>query len=840
MRMPADEMTRHLATGLDPAEARRRLEHDGANEIESERPRTVLRIAAELLSEPMFLLLIAAAGIYLVLGDLRESLVLVASIAVIAGITLFQERRTENALARLRDLSSPRAAVIRNGVEQRIPGREVVLGDVVLLREGDRVAADAQLHEAIGLSVDESIITGESLPVDKVALSEATDDAQARVSAGTLIVRGHGVGIVIATGARSDLGRIGHALQTLEPEVTPLFREVRRVVRLIAIGALCLCVLIALAYALREQNWLAGILAGITVAMGVLPEEFPVVLTLFLAMGAWRISRANVLARRLPAVESIGAATVLCVDKTGTLTENRMRVAIVASPEERCDLRVAPTLASDSLRDVLFIAAAASETKAFDPMEKAIHESLQTLSADLASRLREMDLIREYDFTPQLPAVTHVWQTGNASDALVAMKGAPETVLDLCRIGDPLRARLLKEIGAHAQDGLRMLAVASARHASQSLPPDPSGFELHLLGFIGLADPLRAEVPATLATCRDAGIRVAMITGDHPGTARAIAQQAGFRTSEGLLTGAEIARLGEDELRQRVRNVTLFARMSPDQKLRVVQALQANGEVVAMTGDGVNDAPSLKAADIGVAMGARGTDVAREAAAIVLVDDSFTSLVGAVRLGRRIYENIAHAMTYIIAVHVPMAGMGLLPVLLGWPLLLFPMHVLFLEFVIDPACAFVFEADPESPDVMRRPPRGKGARMFDAAMLVRGLILGSVALLVCLLVYGLALQSLPETQARALAFIAMVSANLALIFVARSRTQSFVAIVMRPNRLFWWIVALAGGALMYSLYNSAAASLFQFTPPPPAWAATAAVAAIASVLLSGRIARRGA
>lgn len=837
MNAPGTESDRHLAQGLSSAEAAQRLASDGANEIEGEQPRTALRIAREILMEPMFALLLAAAGIYLLLGDLRESLVLAASIAVIAVITWFQERRTEHALARLRDLSSPRALVIRDGVEQRIAGREVVLGDVILLREGDRVPADAIVHAATALSIDESLLTGESLPADKQAVSAECTDERTRVSAGTLIVRGYGVGTVVATGSRSEIGKIGRALHTLTPETTALFREVRHIVRWVAVGALLLCAVIALMYALLRHDWLGGILAGITVAMGVLPEEFPVVLTLFLAMGAWRISRVGVLARRMPAVESIGAVTVLCVDKTGTLTENRMRVALIVSLQVAVDLRSAPTVTDAEVLRVLDIAAAASEPEAFDPMEKAIHESHLTLAPQAAAQLKQMQLVREYDLTPQLPAVTHVWQRDPAGDAIVAVKGAPETVLDLCHIEGARRLQLLEQVALHAGNGLRMLAVATGQHASDIMPADPRGFELQLLGFIGLADPLRSDVPAALATCHEAGIRVVMITGDHPGTALAIARQAGL-DSQDALTGTDIAALDESRLRERVRSVNIFARMSPDRKLHLVQILKANGEVVAMTGDGVNDAPALKAADIGVAMGARGTDVAREAASIVLVNDDFGSLVAAVRLGRRIYDNIRHAMTYIVAVHIPIAGMGLLPVLFGWPLLFYPLHVLFMEFVIDPACAFVFEADPESSDVMRRQPRRSDARLFDKATLLRGIALGTVVLLVSLAVYGVALLHLPDTEARALAFIALVSSNLTLIFVSRSRSQTFAAVAARPNRIFWWIVAAAAVALVVVVSSPTIAPLFRFTTPPPVLTVVIAMLAMLAVLTAGLIQRR--
>jgi Ca2+-transporting ATPase len=624
----------------------------------------------------------------------------------------------------------------------------------------------------------------------------------------------------------------------LPAETTRLFREVRRIVRWVAVSALTLCAAIALIYAVTRDDWLGGVLAGITLAMGVLPEEFPVVLTVFLAVGAWRISRAGVLTRRMPAVEAIGAATLLAVDKTGTLTENRMQVVLLeSSAGDACDLRNPHAIVTDAAARVLGTALAASERSPFDPMERAIHEAAKLLAPASAARLQGMDLIREYDLTPELLAVTHVWQS-DSQHSEIAVKGAPETVFELCRLDAQYRTRLLQRVATHAADGLRVLAVAQgAADTSASLPESPRELHLELLGLICLADPLRSDVPATLAECTRAGVRVVMITGDYAGTAVAIATQAGFDTRGGVLSGAEIEALADEDLQRRIATVNIYVRTKPEHKLRLVQMFKARGEVVAMTGDGVNDAPALRAAHIGVAMGRRGTDVAREAAALVLVDDDFASLVAAVRLGRRIYSNIRHAMTYLVAVHIPIAGLGLLPVLFGWPLLFTPVLVLFLEFIIDPACAFVFEADAEAPDIMRRPPRRPDEPLFSGALLRRGLALGLAMLALCAIVYGAALQLRPVDEARTLAFLTLVAANLALIFVSRSRSESLARILIKPNRVYWWIVALASLMLALAIGHPGLAEVFRFAAPP--WPAIFAVAglAIGSVLGFGWLLR---
>jgi len=783
--------------------------------------------------EPMFLLLMAASALYVALGDLREAAILAVSMLAVVGITIAQERRTDRALSKLRDLSSPRALVIRDGVEQRIAGRDVVVGDLIVLREGDRVATDGTLIGATMLAIDESILTGESLPVEKAARADRDASEGACVYSSSLIVQGFGTARVTAIGAGTEVGKIGRVLTSLQAETTGLFSEVRRLVRWVATAGLALCAAIAVIYGATRGDWLAGVLAGITVAMSVLPEEFPLVLTVFLAMGAWRISRVGVLTRRMPALESIGAATVLAVDKTGTLTENRMQVVAIDTLHEHVDI-TSDTPLDPRAEQVLQVALAASERRPFDPMERGIHATARQLIAMHVQTLREMQLIREYDLTPELLAVTHVWQATNERQATVAVKGAPETVMALCRLDAATRSALMERVNNTARRGLRILGVAQGSVAADELPATPRDFDLSFLGFICLADPLRADVPAALAECKQAGIRVVMITGDYAGTALAIAAQAGFDTSGGVLTGAEIESMDEEELKQRVRAVNVYARAKPQHKLRLVQAFKSDGHEVVMTGDGVNDAPALKAAHVGVAMGGRGTDVAREAAALVLVNDDFNSLVASVRLGRRIYTNIRHAMSYIVSVHIPIAGMGLLPVLFGWPLLLFPVHVLFLEFVIDPTCAFVFEADPESPDVMRQPPRSRTAPLFSGPLLKRSIGLGLCVLIVAVCVYGLAIPPLGDSGARALVFVCLVFSNLALIFVSRSRDGNIGRVLNRHNNIYWGVAALACVALAGAIYLPAVADVFKFSPPP--WQAVAIVAAVtvSLVLATGR------
>jgi P-type Ca2+ transporter type 2C len=830
---------RRTYTGLTASEAARRLCTEGPNALPGRRDQRVLRLVLGILAEPMFLLLCGAVGLYVVLGELREALVLGASLVAVVAITVLQEWRADRALAALRDLSSPRAAVVRDGELQRISGREVVRGDIVLLSEGDRVPADGLLRESTDLEIDESLLTGESMPAakradpDRAEMARPQADSLACVYSGSLVIRGHGTAEIMATGASTEVGRIGHVLAGPRPEGTPLYRETRRLVRWLAAFGGLLCLAVMLLYAGLRSDWVGGALAGITLAMAILPEEFPVVLTVFLALGAWRLSKHKVLTRSMPAIEALGSATVLAVDKTGTLTENRMAIAVLDDGARTVTLGAAGGDVDAALRELLGSALAACEIDAFDPMERAIVDAAKRHAPDRVRRLGEMSLVREYELTAQLPAVTHAWAPRRGGPLCVAAKGAPEAIAAICRLAPDAAGRLLERTERLARDGLRVLAVADGEFAGPEFPQSPHGFGLRLRGLLGLMDPVRASVPAALDECRMAGIRVIMITGDHAATARSIARAVGLDDASGTVTGAELAALDEAGLRETARAVNVYARTPPDEKLRLVQALRANGEIVAMTGDGVNDAPALKAAHIGIAMGGRGADVAREAAALVLLDDDFSALVAGVGAGRRIYENIRNAMSYLLAVHIPLAGIGLLPLLLGWPLLLFPLHVVFVEFVIDPACSLVFETEHRTRDAMRRPPRDPRQRMFSRSFVIESAALGVTSLLATLFVYGGALLFLPENVARALGFVTLVAGNLALILVNRSREDSLAALLRRPNPAFWWICSLAAAALALALAVPPVAEAFRFERPSLFAVAAAIVLGCGVVLVSG-------
>ncbi len=794
-------------SGLSQADAQARLRAEGFNELPAGDGRGILRIVADVLREPMFSLLLAAGAIYLVLGDLGEAIVLLAFATLSVLITVVQETRSERVLAALRDQASPRALVIRDGERRRIPGREVVRGDTIVVLEGDRIPADAVAVSASSLVVDESLLTGESVPVSKRAGDG--DDAMARpggentpyLYSGTLAVHGEGIAVVRATGPGSELGRIGQSLKAISPEPPRLQVETRRLVRIFAAVGAVATVAVVLLIGLTQDDWLKAILGGIALGMSLLPEEFPLVLTAFMVMGAWRLSRVRVLTRRASAIEMLGAATVLCSDKTGTLTQNRMTLAEVRTPATIWRTGQGQPDAEATI--LIETARRASSPEPSDPMEKAI--------AAQASPTIEGELLRRYGLQPALLAMSHVWQDA-AGVRRVATKGAPEAVGALCRLDPADQAWLPRAVDEMAGEGMRVLGVARGRLPDGPLPDEQSGFDLEFLGLLGFADPLRENVPAAIDECHSAGIRVVMITGDYPATAQVIAARAGLDAGQ-TLDGPSLERLDDVSLRESIRTTSVFARIMPEQKLRLVQALKADGEVVAMTGDGVNDAPALRAAHIGIAMGGRGTDVAREASAIVLLDDDFGSIVRTIRLGRRIYDNLRKASAYIVAVHIPIAGLALLPLLFGLPFMLSPVHIAFLEMVIDPVCSIAFEAETEERDLMQRPPRAADSRLLSGPTMVFSLLQGVLALVALAIVLFVGIsRDMPTDELRALMFTSLVLINVGLIVVNRSFSSSLSVALRRPNAFLWFLLSVVAAVLTLALTWPPAMDLFQFGP----------------------------
>lgn len=778
--------------GLSDEEVASRLRAEGPNALPSEGAKKWFRLLLEVLTEPMLLLLSGCAVLYRIFGEVTEAILLSVFVVFVMVVTFYQERRAENALSALKKLAAPWVRVLRSGQVQKVGAQSLVREDILLLGEGDRVPADALVVQSTNLLVDESLLTGESVPVQKTA---SGSDAETTVSAGTLVVRGQAVVRVVATGVRTQMGQLGKSMADLDLEVAPLKKQIQKLVRRVVVASVLVCGTVFLVYALKRGDWRQGMLSSLSLAMSLLPEELPMILTIFFALGAWRMAKDKVLTRRAHAIETLGAATVLCVDKTGTLTYNKMQVQAVVTAAGVHDVSLeAQGALPAAARSLLHVAAQACQDRPTDPMDAAL-QAVSVVVGGTAGSLH-----REYPMTPQRLAFVYarapLAEAGSANPSFfVAAKGAPETIFRLCRMDEKTTARWLAQVAQQARQGLRVLGVAHATWGQTDLPGDPEQFSYQFDGLVCFLDPVREEAKETIATCHRAGIRVVMLTGDHPQTALAIARQAGLSSTEETLTGTEIEVLTEPELVQKLRSVQVCSRVSPQQKLRLVQLLKSMGEVVAMTGDGVNDAPALKAAHIGIAMGDRGTDVAREAAALVLLDDRISSWVSAIRLGRRIFDNIRKALGYTIAVHLPIAGLGLFPTLLGWELVLFPAHIAMLEMIIDPVCSLVFESDPPRRDILDTPPRLQKEPILSKKVLLRSILEGLWITLACVaMLIGTHVAGHSSLVQRAAVFTTLILSNVVLVLVQRTGNEGLWATLRQRNRPFWWI---SGGAVVF-------------------------------------------
>jgi P-type Ca2+ transporter type 2C len=783
--------------GLTQDDAVRQLAADGPNALPGSEPKSLLRITADVLMEPMFLMLLAAGMVYLLIGDAAEAIFLLGSVFAVIGLTLTQERKTQRALEALRDLSAPRALVVRDGREQRIASGEVVRGDLLVLHEGDRIAADAVLLQG-QVSTDESLLTGEAVPQDKLpgegdaAMAQPGEQGNAFVFASTVVTRGVGMARVRATAGHTAVGRIGAALAETTLVTSNLQQASRKIVRrLAAVGLVAAIALVLLAWLWDGKPLLESLLLGIALAMALLPEEIPVVLTVFLALGAWRLSQQHVLTRRVTAVEALGAITVLAVDKTGTLTSNRMQVTELAVANASY-VQDADQELPEAFHTLVEFALLATPVDPFDPMEKAIRSFGQQHFTGTKQLHADWEPVQTYPLSPEILAMTRVFTTGDVAQHMLATKGAPEAVADLCHLPVQQHAAIARQVQDMASRGLRVLGVAEGQWSGSQWPASQHDFSFAFLGLLAMADPARPEVPAAVAACQSAGIRIIMMTGDHPATARAIARQVGLGEQHDVLHGTELRAMDDAALRQRLQLTQVCARLAPEQKLRLVRVLQQSGETVGMTGDGVNDAPALKAADVGIAMGERGTDVAREAAAIVLLDDSFASIIAAIRQGRRIYDNINAATRFIFAVHVPVVALALGPAVFHWPVLLLPVQIVLLELLVDPACSVVFEAEPESEAIMDSPPRAANASPFCISNVGYALLQGvGLAAILLSSAWWMVLQHWDQGHIRATVFAGLVLGLFLLVLANRDlRHAVFASLQLRNAWLARLLVAV--------------------------------------------------
>lgn len=795
-------------TGLTAPEVDRWRSQAGPNvPVQPDRAGLVARLRG-IASEPMFVLLLVTALLYAALGDRPNALLMLGALLAVAGISYYQERRADQALEALRQLTAPQATVLRDGERVTIPAPEVVLHDVLLLSEGEPVAADALLLSVHDFSVNESLLTGEALPVEKVPGES--------VFGGTSVATGWAYAEVSAVGTRTRLGAVGATLGAIEQPETPLQRQVKQFVRAMATVGVGVLVLFVVYRVARSGEFWPSLLQGLTVAMAILPEEIPVALSSFMALGAWRMARQRMLVRQPQTVEALGSATVICLDKTGTLTQNRMRVVEV--------LPLAPGVSAER---VLAFGFWASEPLPTDPMEVAIHEA--RAERQPGDSPPDFDLIREYPIAGRPPMMTHVQRNAETGERVIAAKGAPEKILAVCKAGPEVETEVLGAVERLAAQGYRVLGVAEGTWPDgEAFPENQEAFFWKSLGLLALSDPPKPGIERVIADFRRAGIGVKMLTGDNPLTAKAIARQVGIAAVSAPVLGEAVMRASDDELRQLIGPTTVFARMFPEAKLRVVEALKANGETVAMTGDGVNDGPALKAAHIGVAMGARGTEIARQAAALILEDDDLAGMTAAIADGRTTYLNLKKAIRYIVSIHLPLIAIVLLLPLFGWPqtaMVFLPVHVIFFELVMGPTCSIAYEAEPPEHSVMR-PLKKRPRTLFTRAEVLVSLLQGAVLTLgaVVLAWYGVA-EGWETAGIRSALFLMLALASILLSFSNRSFAAPLWRRPLFGNPRISWVAGLTLLFTAFALYTPVGRQVFGLTLPTPTQALLAAVTA---------------
>lgn len=833
--------------GLTASEARRLQERHGKNELAQAKKESFFAKALKIICEPMFLLLIMAATIYFILGEPQDGAVMLVFVAGIISIEIIQEWKTDRTLNALKELSAPRCTVIRDGIEVEIASVDLVPGDIMLIHEGVKIPADGFIIKCSDLYVDESSLTGESEGVEKVA-SEGVEsvppegahnvhlDFEKQSSgywrkdycyAGTLVTQGSAMVQVDNIGAMTEYGKIGANVASAPDSPTPLQKQTRTLV--MACGGIAAVLFVSVGAAtyfnIPDQAFgdriTGSILSGITIAMAMIPEEFPVILIVFLSMGAWRLAKKNSLVRKLPSVETLGAVSVLCVDKTGTITMNQMAVQDAWAVDGNTDL----------LCEVMGLAC---ETETYDPMEKAMLAYCETLGIS-KEHLFSGFMITEYSFSNELKMMGHVWR--HDGEIIIAAKGSPEKILALCSLNERERGRIEEKAAEMSRNGLRVIAVATAKPENEAaVPKRLIDCRLSFQGLIGLTDPPRENVREDIAACVKAGIRIVMITGDNGLTAKNIAQRAGIPGSDKVITGDELNAMADEELRTRVKSTNIFSRVIPEHKMRIVKALKDNGEIVAMTGDGVNDAPALKYADIGIAMGKRGSEVAREAADLILMDDNFSTIVDTIKDGRRIYANIRKAVGYVVTIHIPIALAALLAPVLGInpsDLFLLPLHVVLLELVIDPTCSIVFERQPAELDVMDHPPRSQQENILGATTLLKSMVQGLVIFAASFGTYYYLITQHADnsTLARTMGLVIIIFANLFLVQVNSSDTGFAVTAAKQLVKDKVVLIANIGTivGLLLILYTPLSGFL-KLTPLSPGQFFTAFLTAAASVV----------
>ncbi|MBK9109350.1 MAG: cation-translocating P-type ATPase [Saprospiraceae bacterium] len=790
-------------TGLSSDQVEQQRKKFGSNLIKSKNPPKWLEIIVNILSEPLFLILVATAGIYFLLGEQNEAYIMLAALVFVSGISLFQENRSSKAEKALQSILEPKTKVIRNSNLMLLEIQELVVDDIFMIEDGEIVPADAILLESHDLSINESILTGES-----VALYKGSDSKDFEIFQGTQVMSGYAVAKVRHVGISTKLGEIQTSLHQIKSEKTPIQIQIRSFVsKMVQFGLFAFLIIWAIQYYIT-QNFIFGLLKGLTLSMSLLPEEIPVAFSTFMALGTLHLYKKQVLVKNPMTVETLGGVTVICLDKTGTITENKMQL------KGLYDLRQDQISDTENLQTshltVLEYSMWASEESPFDPMEQSIHQLYEKLNTkDLRKHFR---MVKEYPLTGLPPVMVHVFENQEGQQ-IIACKGGLESVLKLCKLQEEDLSRIMNKYDHFANMGHRVLAVAKGKTYVTDLPDDPYAFEMEMLGLVTFYDPPKQNIAETIHSFYKAGIEVKILSGDYANTTSAIARQIGIKNTDKTITGSEVMAMNEQSLVSVIKSKTIFARMFPEAKCKVIQALKNSGEIVSMTGDGVNDGPALKASHIGIAMGQRGSELARKTASLILAQDDLSRLVDAIALGRRIYENLKKAIQYIISIHIPIILIVTLPVLFFWDINDFfsPIHVIFLELIMGPTCSILFENEPIEPHSMSKPPRKAALDLFTWGELNLSILQGLAITLVCLLLarYYMYINQ-PEDKVRSMLYTCLVFANIFLTLVNRSFIESVLKTLRYKNKLVPIIIGISLIALMLSLSVPSIREIFQF------------------------------
>jgi Ca2+-transporting ATPase len=783
-----------LFEGLNDSEVTQSRKEFGSNTLHFKKQNIFWVSFKNVVKDPMVALLVLASIIYFISGKTGDGIFLLGAIILVAGISLYQDSRSRNAVEKLKALTRPLSKVIRNGESCEIPSQELVIGDFLIVEEGSSVSADGVLVHANDFSVNESMLTGESLAVSKNQFQE-----KPFIFHGTTVVSGMAVAKINAIGNATQLGKIGKSLEDIDEESTPLEIQIGHFVRILLLLGAFVFVLVWVIHYYKTANWLESLLKALTLAMSIIPEEIPVAFTTFMALGSWRLMKMGIIVKQMKTVETLGSATIICTDKTGTITENAMQLAKISVAGSNIITEV-ETIKTDAEKELIQLGMWASEPQPFDPMEIALHEWYESIvDQDLRS---DYTLVHEYPLSGKPPMMTHVFKHSNGKQ-IIAAKGAPEAIMQVCGLDEDALIKNKIILGNLAKDGYRLLGVAKAIHNENEFPKNQTELAFSFKGFLAFYDPPKKNIEQVMQQFYTAGIDVKIITGDNAETTSSIAKQIGFYGYNKCISGDELMQLNDHELRKKVKNTYIFTRMFPEAKLRIINAFKANKEIVAMTGDGVNDGPALKAAHIGIAMGKKGSEIAKQAASLILLNDDLANMVDAVAMGRRIYTNLKKAIQYIISIHIPIILTVIIPLALGWiyPNIFSPIHIIFLELIMGPTCSIIYENEPMELNTMKLKPRPFSTTFFNWNELFISIVQGLFITAGTLFIYQYSVQhGFNESLTRAFVFTVLISANITLTLVNRSFYYSILSTFNYKNNLvvlILFITSFLTGMMLY-------------------------------------------